>query len=154
MNSMDAPRGLGHRREWTDRFRDGGGSGIGRPTGYNVDLAFTLEDEPDTQRRRRLVLIAEALKAIANADARLLTWNFVEPAADRWVHLRLVLTTTWPGEAAALSEEWMASAIAAANLASDSPAARVPAPRGESPSPWIGESMRSVTAQVYPGAIR
>ena len=77
---------------------DGGGSGIGRPTGYNVDLAFTLEDEPDTQRRRRLVLIAEALKAIANADARLLTWNFVEPAADRWVHLRLVLTTTWPGK--------------------------------------------------------
>jgi hypothetical protein len=100
------------------------------------------------------VLIAEALKAIANADARLLTWDFVEPADDRWVHLRLVLTTTWPGEAAALSEEWMASAIAAANLASDSPAARVPAPRGESPSPWIGESMRSVTAQVYPGAIR
>ena len=64
------------------------------------------------------------------------------------------LLATWPGEAAALSEEWMASAIAAANLASDSPAARVPAPRGESPSPWIGESMRSVTAQVYPGAIR
>lgn len=154
MDSMTAQERLAQRRDWTDRFRDGGGSGIGEPSAYNVDLAFTLEDEPDNQRRRRLVLIAEALKAIADSDGRLLTWKLLEPRGDGWVNIQLIMKTTWPGEAAALSEEWMASAISAANLATESPAARVPAPRDYPGQRWPRQSVASLTAQVHSGPVR
>ena len=148
MDSPDAQRQLARRRNWTDRFRDGTGSGIGEPAAYNVELSFTLEDEPDNARRRRLVLISEALKAITNSDGRLVAWKLLEPGDDGWVHIQLVMTTTWPGEAAALSEEWMAAAIAAANLAADSPAATVPAPRDRATAGRPRKSLATLTAQV------
>lgn len=107
------------------------GNSAGNPQriGFNLELSFQLAAEPLRTQRRRVVLITEALKAIADRDSRLVSWFILPIQSDGWVHIRTVICAEQPGEAASLSEVWMASAIAAANLADDPAAARLPAPR-------------------------
>ena len=97
--------------------------------GFNLELSFQLAAEPHVTQRRRLVLITEAFKAIADRDDRLVSWFILPLQPDGWVQIRTVIGADQPGEAAALSETWMDSAIAAANLADDPAAARLPSPR-------------------------
>lgn len=99
---------------------------------YNLELSFRLDEEDTVMRRRRLTLVSEALRAIQDRDERLLSW-FLRPASSPdWVHIRAVVTVDHPGQAADLSEQWMATAISAANLADDADAARLPNQRRNS----------------------
>ena len=99
---------------------------------FNLELSFRLAPEPELTHRRRLLLVTEALKSIADRDDRLARWTVMPLQADGWVHVRAVVKASQPGEAAALSEQWMASAIAAANLADDPAAALLPDQRSAS----------------------
>lgn len=116
--------------------------------GYNIELAFRLADEPLVTRRRRLILVNEALKSIADRDERLVSWFVLPLQQDGWIHVRAVVCVAQPGEAAHLSEQWMASAIAAANLAEDPAAARLPDQRAGSVSAAHLVPFPTLTAQV------
>ncbi|MFA7266682.1 MAG: hypothetical protein WC054_10255 [Candidatus Nanopelagicales bacterium] len=98
--------------------------------GFNLELAFQLAHEPTITQRRRLALVTEAFRSIADRDRRLASCVILPLQEDGWVHICAVICARQPGEAAELSELWMAEAIAAANLADDPVAARVPDQRG------------------------
>lgn len=95
-------------------------------TGFNLELAFQLTAEPTITQRRRLTLVTEAFKSIADRDRRLASYVVLPLQPDGWVHVRAVVCASQPGEAAELSEGWMSLAIAAANLADEADAARIP----------------------------
>lgn len=133
-------------RSWTDRFRDGGGTGAGEVAGYFVELSFRISDgDSIDQRRRRLLLVTEALKDIASREDRLRAWELVPGSDPKWVLIRAVVEAAQPGHVAELSEAWMRSAIAAANLAASPEAAVVPSQRSAG---WAAMAMPSITAQV------
>lgn len=135
-------------RNWTDRFRDGGGSGTGQVVGYSVDLSFRINDVDDQLvRRRRVALVTEALREIERRDDRLRSW-MIGPSADpTWIHIQAVVEAIQPGHVAELSEQWMRSAISAANLATDSPSNQsIPVQREVG---WGVRALPSVTAQVH-----
>lgn len=115
---------------------------------FNLDLSFRLEPETTVTYRRRLVLVAEALKSIADRDARLASWFVLPVQSDGWVHVRAVIRAHQPGEAAELSERWMTSAISAANLAEDPAAARLPDQRADSSLATPFDSIATIASQV------
>lgn len=142
-------------RNWSDRFRDGGGAGTDFRSGFNVELSFRLEDQDSLTRRRRTLLVCEALKAIQHRDERLITWKLHSEPEDDWVLISAVVVARQPGEVAQLSEEWMRSAIAAANLAAEPAAVRVPKQRegwSSIKSDDAGPKLPDITAQVWAGA--
>lgn len=133
-------------RSWTDRFRDGGGTGAGELAAFCVELSFRIEDGTFArQRERRLALVIEALKEIARTDERLQTWEIHRSSDPNWIRIQAVVAATQPGEVAALSEAWMRSAIAASNLAVATDSAAVPSPREAG---WGERSLSTITAQV------
>ncbi len=115
-------------------------------TAFNVELSFHLNDDDAVSRRRRLELVRQALKQIGMRDDRLASWQISQVAASGWVYISAVVIADAPGEVASLSENWMRSAVAAANLGCANPAAQsLPQQRSESA---FGMAMDSVTAQV------
>ena len=102
---------------------------------FNLELTFKLSPESALIHGRRQLLVAEALKSIADRDPRLSTWRVSPVQSDGWVDTLAVIRAEQPSEAVALSRKWMASAIAAANLAQDPAAARLPDQRSESTGP-------------------
>lgn len=142
-----AGHGVG-MRDWSDRFRDGGGNDTVHRTAFNVQLSFRLEPEDTKNRRRRVLLVGEALKAIAHRDERMRSWEFLSDPADEWVVIAAIVVARQPGEVAELSEEWMRSAIAAANLAAEPALIRVPSQRTR----WAALSTPQITAQVLAGS--
>jgi|GEM_PF-1544892 hypothetical protein len=115
---------------------------------FNLELSFQLAPESSVAYGRRQLLVAEALKSIADRDPRLATWRVSPVLADGWVHTQAVIRADAPSDAIALSQKWMASAIAAANLAEDPAAARVPDQRSES----FGGGDIQVLAGITPSA--
>ncbi len=97
--------------------------------GFNLDLSFQVEPASDVTQRRRLLLVTEAFKSIADRDERLASWCVLPLEPEGWVHVRAVICAERPDEAAALSEKWMSVAISAANLADYPAAARLPRQR-------------------------
>lgn len=133
-------------RNWTDRFRDGGGSGTGQLVGYSVDLSFRISDVDDQiVRRRRVALVTEALREIERRDDRLRRWAIGPSSDPTWIHIQAVVEAAQPGQVAELSEEWMRSAISAANLATDPADGTIPVQREVG---WGIRALPSVTAQV------
>ncbi len=127
-----------------------------QPRAFNVELSFRLDDDDAATRRRRLTLIGQALKDIAWRDDRMVSWEVASVATPGWVHIMAIVTASAPGEVAALSERWMRTAIAAANLATDDPCVQLPqqrriptqAPIADALEMSRGSSLDSVTAQV------
>lgn len=127
---------------WHDRIAPSPGV----TTAYNVDLSFHLDDEDSTSRSRRLVLVRQALKQISMRDERLASCQLIQATASDWVHISAVVIAGAPGEVAHLSENWMRSAITAANLGCDNPAADLPQQRDRRSKQEA--AFESVTAQV------
>jgi len=127
---------------WHERIAPG----TGITTAYNVDLSFHLDDEDSTSRKRRLALVQQALKQISTRDDRLASWHLTHAATSDWVHISAIVLAWAPGEVAHLSESWMRSAIAAANLGCENPAAKLPRQRDSRTD--RATAFDSVTAQV------
>lgn len=99
--------------------------------GFNLELGFQLAPEPAASQRKRMGLVFEAFEEIAARDERLKSWFLLPLHSDGWVYIRATICTDQPGEAVALSEDWMQSAIAAANAADERAATAVPHQRDQ-----------------------
>ena len=115
---------------------------------FNLELSFQIGSEPEVTQRRRLLLVTEAFKSIADQDDRLASWHVHPLNPEGWVTVRAVICAARPDEAALLGEKWMSIAISAANLADDPAAARLPQQRSLTELLMQPSPMANLTSRV------